>query len=156
MRFFRKKAELTDGVIDLFPLFVPPADPDLGFGREWIWRITLHGQHSEIGQISYRNGESKGIYYYGHIGYHVDPPYRGHHTAYRACCLIAPQIRLGGKSDVVITCDPDNPASRRTCEKLGCRLESIVDVPESFYEKYEISRIKCRYVWQLSPGKEEL
>ena len=88
MFFHRNRAEYTDGVIDLVPVHFTPPDPAMGFGREQIWRITLHNSRGEIGQISYRNGESRCIYYFGHIGYHIDEPYRGHHYARRACLLL--------------------------------------------------------------------
>ena len=77
MIFRRFRAEYTDGVIDLVPLHIDPPNPELRFGHEQIWRITQHNSRREIGQISYRDGESRGIYYYGHIGYHIEPPYRG-------------------------------------------------------------------------------
>ena len=111
MIFHRNRAEYTDGVIDLVPVHFTPPDPAMGFGREQIWRITLHDSRGEIGQISYRNGESRCIYYFGHIGYHIDEPYRGHHYARRACLLLRDEILLGGKQSAVITCDPDNAAS---------------------------------------------
>ena len=150
MFFHRYRAEYTDGVIDLIPLHISPPDKGLGFRHEQVWRITLHDERSEIGQISYRDGESRCVYYYGHIGYHIDAPYRGHHYAWRACRLIEPEIRLSGKTSAVITCDPDNEASRKTCLKLGCLFERIADVPEDIYRKYEISRTKCRYIWHMA------
>ena len=73
MIFHRNRAEYTDGVIDLVPIHFTPPDPSMGFGREQIWRITLHNSRGEIGQISYRDGESRCIYYFGHIGYHIVP-----------------------------------------------------------------------------------
>ena len=80
------------------------------------------------GSVS-RLGESPCVYYFGHIGYHVDPPWRGHHYAARACALLEPLIAASGKSSIVITTDPDNMPSRHTCERIGCILESIVPVP---------------------------
>ena len=71
-----------------------------------------------------------------------------------ACRLIEPEIRLSGKTSAVITCDPDNDASRKTCLKLGCLFERIADVPEDIYRKYEISRTKCRYIWRVAAEKE--
>jgi predicted acetyltransferase len=150
MIFRRNRAEYSDGIIDLIPIHFTPPDPAMGFGREQIWRITLHDHKGEIGQISYRNGESRCIYYFGHIGYHIDEPYRGHHYARRACLLLEHEIRISGKSSVVITCDPDNEPSRRTCIGLGCLFEGITDVPEDIRRKYEISPVKCRYIWVLS------
>lgn len=150
MLFHRYKAEYSDGVIDLIPVHITPPEKSLGFGHEQVWRITLHDDKGEIGRISYRNGESRCVYYYGHIGYHIDEPYRGHHYAFRACKLIEEEIILSGKTSVVITCDPDNYASRNTCERLGCLYERIAEVPEDIYRKYEINRTKCRYIWHLA------
>ena len=150
MIFHRNRAEYTDGVIDLVPIHFTPPDPSMGFGREQIWRITLHNSRGEIGQISYRDGESRCIYYFGHIGYHIDPPYRGHHYAWRACRLIRDEILMSGKTSVIITCDPDNEASRKTCERLNCLLEGISSVPRDLQEKYDLSSMKCRYIWQIT------
>lgn len=155
MLFRCKHAEYSDGVIDLIPIHLGAPNWELRFGHEQIWRITLHNEKEEIGQISYRDGESRCVYYYGHIGYHIDPPYRGQHFAYRACRLIEREIRLSGKTSVVITCDPDNEPSRKTCERLGCYFERIADVPEDIYEKFEISREKCRYIWHMAAMDEQ-
>ena len=150
MKWVFQRPEYSDGTIDLIPLRLPPAEKELGFGRERTWRITEHGSRKEIGRISYRPGESAALYYFGHIGYHIDEPYRGHHYARRACLLLEHEIRISGKSSVVITCDPDNEPSRRTCIGLGCLFEGITDVPEDIRRKYEISPVQCRYIWVLS------
>ena len=155
MFFHRYRAEYTDGVIDLIPLHFTPPDPSMGFGREQIWRITLHNQRGEIGQISYRNGESRCIYFFGHIGYHIDPPYRGHHYARRACLLLRSEFRRSGKRSVVITCDPDNEPSRKTCLGLGCAWEGITAGPDDIRKRYEISSVKCRYIWHVSEEWEK-
>ncbi len=155
MIFHRYRAEYTDFVIDLIPMHFTPPDPSMGFGREQIWRITLHNSRKEIGQISYRDGESRCIYYFGHIGYHIDPPYRGHHYARRACLLLRDEIMKSGKVSAVITCDPDNEPSRKTCEGLGCRWEGITAVPEDIRKKYEISSEKCRYIWYLPEEQDK-
>ena len=152
MLFKRFRAEYSDGVIDLVPCHVAPPAAKLGFGHEQIWRITRHNDRKEIGQISYRDGESRYMYYFGHIGYHVDPPWRGHHYAWRACMLIREEIRMSGKQSVVITCDTDNIPSRKTCEKLGCELERIASVPADIREEYDMSSQKRRYIWR--PGTQ--
>ena len=154
MLFRRNRAEYSDGVIDLIPIHIGAPNRELGFGHEQIWRITLHNERQEIGQLSYRDGESRCVYYYGHIGYHIDPPYRGYHYAYRACRLIEREIRLSGKTSVVITCDPDNVPSRKTCIRLGCLFERTADVPKDIYSKFEISRTKCRYIWHVVQTEE--
>ena len=117
---------------------------------EHVPRLVAHGVRKKAGQISLRLGESPCVYYFGHIGYHVDPPYRGQHYARRACELLRPLMEAAGKDSVVITCDPDNLPSRRTCEGLGCELERIVNVPAFISDRWEISPVKCRYIWRLN------
>lgn len=155
MIFRRYRAEYSDQVIDLIPMMFDPPDPEMGFGREQVWKITLHNSRKEIGQISYRTGESRCIYYFGHIGYHINPEYRGHHYARRACLLLKQEIRMSGKRSIVITCDPDNIPSRKTCEHLGCLWEGITAVAEDIRKKYEISDRKCRYIWHIPEERDE-
>ena len=73
----------------------------------------------------------------------------------RACLLLKKEIRLGGKNSVVITCDPDNQPSRKTCEALQCCWEGITSVPEDIRKKYEISAEKCRYIWMIPAEQDE-
>lgn len=147
--FRRWKPVFSDGVIDLVELYLWPPDDDMGFGDNFDFMICPHGQRREAGRISLRLGESPCIYYFGHIGYHVDPPFRGNHYALRACRLLTPLIRHYGKQSVVITTDPDNIPSRKTCERLGCILERTVDVPKAISSRWEISPVKCRYIWKM-------
>ena len=48
-----------------------------------------------------------------------------------------------------ITCNPDNLASRRTCERLGAKLVETVPIPKThtFYQRGE--RAKCRFLLEL-------
>lgn len=148
--FFRRfHPAYTDGVIDLVPIRLYPPDSDMGFGECYDYIIAPHGVSREAGRISLRLGESPCVYYFGHIGYHVDPPYRGKRFAQRACALLKPLMLERGKKSVVITTDPDNIPSRRTCEGLGCEMERIVDVPREIRSRWEISAVKCRYILRL-------
>ncbi|MBQ9326887.1 MAG: GNAT family N-acetyltransferase [Clostridia bacterium] len=146
---FRRNAQYTDGIVDLVPVDLGETMPSLRFGQVLDWRITLHGRWREIGKISLRSGESEPLYYFGHIGYHIDLPWRGHHYAEHAVRLLYEEIRMQGKKSVVITTDPDNYPSIRTCERLGCVLEREVDVPEDFQRRFALSARKRRYIWQI-------
>ncbi|HEY8750186.1 MAG TPA: GNAT family N-acetyltransferase [Tepidisphaeraceae bacterium] len=98
------------------------------------------------GGIGLRIGRARNVeMYYGHLGYHVYPPARGRRYAERACRLLFPLARRHGLKTVWITCNPDNFASRRTCERLGGVLISIVAVPDDdpLYARGELE--KCRY-----------
>ena len=149
MFFRRLRPQFSDGVIDLAPVYLGEPDSDMGFGKTYDYIILPHGQKREAGRISLRLGESPCVYYFGHIGYHVDPPFRGRHYARRACALLRPMAEAAGKRSVVITTDPDNIPSRRTCEGLGCVLERVVDVPKEIRSRWEISEVKCRYIWRM-------
>jgi predicted acetyltransferase len=98
------------------------------------------------GAISLRVGHTADILkYFGHIGYSVYPPARGQHLAERSCRLLFPLARLHGFEELWITCNPDNIASRRTCERLGGEMVEIVDLP-SDNPLYKIGeRQKCRF-----------
>ncbi len=98
------------------------------------------------GTLSFRLADTEQIRLYsGHIGYGVFPPARGHHYAERSVRLVVPLAKTHGMDHLWITCNPDNHASRRTCERLGARLIETVDISRNnlLYEKGE--RQKCRY-----------
>ena len=98
------------------------------------------------GGIALRVGNSLDLeLYVGHIGYNVYPPARGHHYAERSCRLLLGLARAHGLRRVWITCNPDNWASRRTCERLGCQLADIVAVPQDHPLYQRGDREKCRY-----------
>jgi tagatose 1,6-diphosphate aldolase len=86
-----------------------------------------------MGRIRLRVGWSDDVIRYaGHMGYAVEPAFRGRHYAERACRLIIPLAKRHGMDHLWITCQPDNLASRRTLERLGAQYVSILDVPEDY------------------------
>ena len=101
------------------------------------------------GEIALRIGEGESLYYLGHIGYHIDTPYRGRHGALRACIMCLPLLAEMGLNSFVITTDEDNFPSIRTCELLGCELESTVDVPLWCQAEFSISSRKKRYIYEI-------
>ena len=117
-------------------------------GDQFVYKPAAAGWPLPI--VDVRIGDSPEQFYLGHIGYHVDEPFRGHGYARRACLLAAPLLRGYDMRTVVITTDPDNWPSVRTCENLGCVLESTVNVPEKMVEKLEISTVKHRFIWTLA------
>jgi tagatose 1,6-diphosphate aldolase len=98
------------------------------------------------GSISLRIGHSVNLVrYLGHIGYHVLPAARGHHFAERAARLLLPLARAHGHRILWITCNPDNAASRRTCERLPSTFVDIVTVPRDNPLYSQGDRQKCRF-----------
>lgn len=83
--------------------------------------------------------------YAGHIGYGVEYLFRGRRYAARACVLVFPLARRHGMTTLWITCNPENVASRRTCELIGGELVDIVELPPETDMYQEGERQKCRY-----------
>ena len=146
----RRQALFQDEKISLVPREYAHRVSRLDGACSMILDVFDLATESIAGEIALRLGEGVGLFYLGHIGYHVDPPFQGNHYALRACQLCVPIFKEMGFRSFVITTDDDNIPSIRTCERLGCVHESTVDVPVWCVEEYDISRRKRRYVYEIS------
>lgn len=122
------------------------ADPARQWAPMYRFDMRLAGAKEAVGRIDLRVGNSEHLLKYaGHIGYRVEPEYRGHHYAARSCRLLFALARRHGLNPLWITCDPDNMASRRTCELVGGQLVEVVRVPRDD-ELFLLGQTwKCRY-----------
>nr|MDO8110365.1 GNAT family N-acetyltransferase [Candidatus Sigynarchaeota archaeon] len=126
--------------------------------RQWVpsyhFKIMLHGKTEKIGRVDLRIGYmDKLVLYGGHIGYGIDEVFRGHGYAAKACRLIK-QVAIDHHMDVIwITCNPENTASRRTCENIGCQFVEIIDLPKNNDQYRRGERKKCRYRWIIYGDK---
>jgi tagatose 1,6-diphosphate aldolase len=125
--------------------------------RDFVPAYRFHMRHaqlgSKMGEIELRIGVTPHLVMHaGQIGYEVFPAYRGHHYAARSVQLLLPLAMRHGLQPLWITCNPDNYASRRTCELAGFELVEIVNLPpdSDLYRSGE--RQKCRYRRYLSTG----
>lgn len=84
----------------------------------------------KLGVCDLRIGHNDRLYYGGNIGYRIEEEYRGHHYAGKACLLLFELARKHNMKYLIITCNPDNDASRKTCEYAGGELLEIVELPE--------------------------
>ena len=152
---FRKYPVLTDGRIDLVVEREYQGDPPRGWAPSYDFRISLHGSGERIGGTSLRIGDSELLRLYaGHIGYGISPSYRGHHYAARSCLLLRSVALDHGMDALWITCNPDNWASRRTCEIIGAEYVETVDLPPDTSMYMQGERQKRRYVWRLVGGEQ--
>ena len=143
---FHDPGRLVDGDLVLVLVEKYPGDPAVNYVPAYKFQMTLGEQAKQIGHIQLRVGNTNQLVMYGgHLAYGVAPEYRGHHYAARACRLLLPLARSHGLTTIWITCNPDNFASRRTCELAGATFVEIVDLPEDndMYRRGE--RQKCRY-----------
>lgn len=146
---FKDFDNLTDGVIDLKIEDKTPPNKEKGFVPAYKYRITLHNSDDSIGIISIRIGYSDSLYYAGHIGYEIKEAYRGNNYASKACKIVKQVAIAHGMDSLIITCNPDNVPSQKTCEKAGLKLREIADVPPH-NEMYRNGRKRmCIYEWIL-------
>ncbi len=112
--------------------------------------ILLHGENTRVGALDLRLKSDPYQYYYGDIGYHVDPPYRGHHYAFHACQL-AFSIAKGefGMKELIITCNPTNTPSYKTLASLGGEYLGIEKVPENHEIYRRGDKEKCIFKYTL-------
>jgi len=138
---------LSFGDVVLRFIELVPADSERGFVPYYHFCIvTVYG--GEVGHINFRVGDTEHVRVYaGHIGFAVVEPHRGHGYAFQACRAIAPFVR-SIYENVIVTCDPDNFASKRTIERLGAEFIEEVPVPQGDPNYERGSRSKRRYRWR--------
>jgi len=119
--------------------------------KHW-WVPALHydvvriDKMESVGSISLRLGYTTSLVRYGgNIGYGIDEQHRGNRFAAKACKLLLSVAKSHGMDVIWITCNPDNLASRRTCEILGATLVEIVDLPPDNEQYEQGDRQKCRF-----------
>ena len=143
---FINPGRLIEGDLELTLNECFPGDPSKNYVPAYRF-VMKHAVTAEaMGNVELRVVDTHDLVMYGgHLAYNVEPIFRGHNLAARACKLLLPLAKAHGFKELWITCNPDNWASRRTCEKLGAILVEIVPLPEhnDQYERGE--REKCRY-----------
>lgn len=125
---------------------IVPGDTERNFVPYYHFRI-LNARGVDVGHINFRVGDTDHVRLFaGHVGFAVEGTHRGHGYARQACLAIAPLIQMF-YAVIVLTCNPDNLASRRTIECLGAEFLEEVQVPphEPMYENG--ARVKRRYSW---------
>ena len=141
---FLEPGPLIDGDLELclvaktrsFPRSVPVYNFEM---RRW-------GNPRSMGRISLRISNIEHIAMYaGHIGYRVFPEFRGHRYAARSCLLLLPLARQHCIDPLWITCNPENIASRRTCEIIGATYAETVKLPRDNEMYKQGERLKRRY-----------
>lgn len=143
-------ARPSDGQVRLRLEQLSPADPGRGWVPCYHFAIDEVASGAPAGVLRFRVGDVRttpSLLTSGHIGYGIEPAFRGHHYAERACRLVGPLAIAHGVRPVIIGCDPSNGASRRTCERLGARLVGVFDIPPDHSMYADGRRQSCRFEW---------
>lgn len=123
-------------------------DEEKGWVPAYYFAIcNLEG--TKMGTCDLRVGHNDKLYFGGNIGYRVEEPYRGHHYAGKACLLLFELAKKHEMGYLIITCNPDNDPSRKTCEYAGGELLEIVELPEDNDMRDRGMAEKCIYRFEL-------
>ncbi len=116
-----------------------------GWKPYYIYLIMV--DYQEVGRIVLREGNNEERYYDGHIGYTIEKEYRGHHYSKEACLLLFEIAREKGFKQLMITCSPNNVASRKIIESLPFKYLETREVPASLKKNFDrgdyLKRIYC-------------
>lgn len=141
---------LTDNIIDLkMTLKLNGNNPAC------YYQIFEHNTNNLIGYCGVRFGENEELYYLGNIEYEILNEYRGNNYAVKASILLKQIADALNIKDLKITCNPDNIASVKTIEKLGCKFIEIAKIPKGhkLYKKGE--RLVAVYNLNLNERENE-
>lgn len=125
-----------------------PGDPEKNWAPAYHFYICdLSGK--KMGVCDLRIGHNENLYYGGNIGYRVEKEFRGHHYAAKACRLLFELAKKHDLGYLIITCNPDNIASRKTCEYLGGKLLEIAELPPDNDMRLEGETEKCIFRFEM-------
>ena len=135
---------LDDGVVRLkLQAF---AQHSIHFVPTYHFRILDSRSGDAAWKINLRLGWNENLLYFaGHVGFAVNEGYRGRGFAARSLEMLKPLAARHGYRELWITCNPENFASRRSCERAGAMYVNTVDVPEGTRLHEKGIRQKCRY-----------
>ncbi len=129
---------ITDGTITMSLGYV--------YNNQHLYKIYLDDK--EIGYCDLRIGHNASLYYYGNIGYRIYEDYRGHNYSYYASLLLIEIAKRYEVDYLLITCDPDNYASKKVIEKLGFEFIREARVP-LWHPLFKESKHKLIYKMDL-------
>ena len=104
----------------------------------------------KLGECDLRIDHNDKLYYGGNIGYKIDEAYRGNHYAGKACFLLFELARKHNLEYLIITCNPDNYASKKTCEYAGGELLEIAELPGDSDMRERGETQKCIFRFTLA------
>ena len=146
----KNKDRYYGDVVDIVKVGVIKPNAFNDFTLSIQYNIYIHDTNIHVGKCDLRLGEDRSLYYAGNIGYNIAIEHRGHSYAYYACLLLFEIAKNEHQvKRLIITCSPDNIASRRTLEKLNGRLLEVTDVPEDHYLYQRGEKVKNIYEYLL-------
>ena len=125
-------------------------DEAKGFVPAYSFGVYLKEGRKRIGHINLRIGDTEHVMQFaGHIGFAINEEHQGNSYAAKAC-LALKNFAASFYESVIITCNPDNIASKRTLEKIGAEFIEEIQIPEDNHVRITHGEThKRRYRWKI-------
>lgn len=125
-------------------------DKDLPNGWKPYYIYAIMVDTIRVGSLVLRLGNRKERYIDGHVGYSIDIEYQGNHYAYLAVELCKEIAREKGFKELILTCDPDNIASKKTILKTKATYLETKVIPNNMKKHFDKSEtVKEIYILAL-------
>lgn len=128
---FLKPPSMIDSDLKLELINQKPYDKENEYVPTYEFNIVNNYSNAIMGGFRLRIGYNEIIKYLGHLGANVDEEYRGNQYTTRSIKLMLPFVAQHGLDDLIVTCNPDNIASIKTCERAGGIFLGITNIPET-------------------------
>jgi len=151
-KFFNVKEIIEpDGDLKLSLSKCSLEDPDMDIIPDhYLFKMVNKNSGETMGQIDLRIKYVDLFYLYGGmVGYLVNKNCRGNRYAARSLKLVLHLAKKHGLNPFIVTCTPDNVASRKTCEIVGGEFIEIVNIPKNTTLYFQGYRKVCRYSFKL-------
>ncbi len=153
LRFLFPHKVIKGKVVDLYFAYKiePRSSEDV---PSYCYDIMIHDTNIHVGHCDLRVGHNEELYYLGNVGYTIKLKHRGNRYAYYACLLLFDlAYSKYAMKHLIITCNPDNIASRKTLERLNGNYLGIEKVPENHYCYKVGEKEKCIFEYRLPKFK---
>lgn len=147
---FLDPGRLIDDELELILTDTTPAHPEKNYVSAYKFEMRDAQSGKKMGRIDLRIWENESIFYGWNIGYGVDESHRWAGLAARSVEMLLSFAKKNGMKKLSITCDPENIASRKTCERVWGELLEIVELPKENEQYQNGDRKKCRYIFDMS------
>ena len=113
-------------------------DPDTSPWAVPAYRFDMLVGEDRAGTISLRAGDdARLLRYAGHIGFSVEPAFRGRRLAGRAARLLLPLAASHDLRPLWLHCSPDNRASMAVMAWLGATYVETVAMAPDYHRYYD-------------------
>lgn len=143
---FLSPPPLGFGGVELRLMSLIQPDEKKGLVASYLFAIHETRYSSRVGHLHFRIQSTERILNVaGHIGYFIEESWRGKGFSYEATKAVLPLARLLGFSELILTCRPENTASRKIIHRLKARYLDTVPVSPGELSSDRDEKFKMRF-----------